>query len=215
VARKSAASTSSEANRQTVCILVIEWNGRRHYRGHMQNIRFHEVDVSRWDDFERLFESRGGPRSCWCMVWRAGAKTAKGPDRKAAMRRYVGEGVPIGLLGYSSGQPVAWCSIAPRTTYRDLGGPTNISEFPEDVWSLVCFFIRRDLRGKGLTKRIIEAAVQHAAKRGAKVVEAYPVEPGSPSYRFMGYLPTFSAAGFHEVGRAGTRRHVMRRELRK
>jgi GNAT superfamily N-acetyltransferase len=75
--------------------------------------------------------------------------------------------------------------------------------------------IRRDLRGKGLTKRIIEAAVQHAAKRGAKVVEAYPVEPGSPSYRFMGYLPTFSAAGFHEVGRAGTRRHVMRRELRK
>jgi len=76
-------------------------------------------------------------------------------------------------------------------------------------------FIRRELRGKGLTKRIVEAAVQHAAKRGAKVVEAYPVEQGSPSYRFMGYLPTFSAAGFREVGRAGTRRHVMRRELRK
>jgi GNAT superfamily N-acetyltransferase len=96
-----------------------------------------------------------------------------------------------------------------------LGGPTNVSELPEEVWSLACFFIRRELRGKGLTKRIIEAAVQHAAKRGAKVVEAYPVEPGSPSYRFMGYLSTFSAAGFHEVGRAGTRRRVMRRELRK
>jgi GNAT superfamily N-acetyltransferase len=181
--------------------------------GHMQNITFHDVDASRWDDLERLFESRGGPKSCWCMVWRAGAKSAKGPDRKAAMRRYVGEGVPIGLLGYSSGEPVAWCSIAPRTTYRDLGGPNNISEVPEEVWSLVCFFIRRELRGKGLAKRIVEAAVQHAAKHGAKVVEAYPVEPGSPSYRFMGYLPTFTAAGFHEVGRAGTRRHVMRREL--
>ena len=183
--------------------------------GHMQNITFHEVDASRWDDLERLFESRGGPKSCWCMVWRAGAKTAKGPDRKAAMKRYVCEGVPIGLLGYSGGEPVAWCSIAPRTTYRDFGGPTNISGLPEEVWSLACFFIRRELRGKGLTKRIIEAAVQHAAKRGAKVVEAYPVEPGSPSYRFMGYLPTFSAAGFHEVGRAGARRRVMRRELRK
>jgi GNAT superfamily N-acetyltransferase len=182
--------------------------------GHMQPITFHEVDASRWDDLERLFESRGGPKSCWCMVWRAGAKTAKGPDRKAAMKRYVCEGVPIGLLGYSSGEPVAWCSIAPRTTYRDFGGPTNVSELPEDVWSLACFFIRRELRGKGLTKKIIEAAVQHAAKRGAKVVEAYPVEPGSPSYRFMGYLSTFSAAGFHEVGRAGTRRRVMRRALR-
>ena len=183
--------------------------------GHMQNITFHEVDASRWDDLERLFESRGGPKSCWCMVWRAGAKTAKGPDRKAAMRRKVCEGVPIGLLGYSNDEPVAWCSIAPRTTYRDLGGPTSIGEPPEEVWSLVCFFIRRELRGKGLTKRIVEAAVQHAAKRGAKVVEAYPVEQGSPSYRFMGYLPTFSAAGFRGVGRAGTRRHVMRRELRK
>jgi GNAT superfamily N-acetyltransferase len=131
------------------------------------------------------------------------------------MKRYVCEGVPIGLLGYSGREPIAWCSIAPRTTYRDFGGPTNVSELPEEVWSLACFFIRRELRGKGLTKRIIEAAVQHAAQRGAKVVEAYPVEPGSPSYRFMGYLSTFSAAGFHEVGRAGTRRRVMRRELRK
>jgi GNAT superfamily N-acetyltransferase len=131
------------------------------------------------------------------------------------MRRNVCEGIPIGLLGYSDGEPVAWCSIAPRTTYRNLGGLTSSSESPEEVWSLVCFFIRREFRGKGLTKRIIEAAVQHAAKHGAKVVEAYPVEPGSPSYRFMGYLPTFSAAGFHEVGRAGIRRRVMRRELRK
>jgi len=181
----------------------------------MQPITFHEVDASRWDDFERLFENRGGPKSCWCMVWRAGAKTAKGPDRKAAMKRYVCEGVPIGLLGYAGREPVAWCSIAPRTTYRDLGGPTDAGERPEDAWSLACFFIRRELRGKGLTKRIIEAAVQHAAKRGAKVVEAYPVEAGSPSYRFMGYVSTFSSAGFQEVGRAGIRRHVMRRELRK
>jgi hypothetical protein len=31
----------------------------------------HEVDARRWPDFERLFESRGGPKACWCMVWRA------------------------------------------------------------------------------------------------------------------------------------------------
>ena len=215
VTRKSRASASSEVSWQTAGVRALSGMADVAIVGHMQNITFHEVDASRWDDLERLFESRGGPKSCWCMVWRAGAKTAKGPDRKAAMKRYVCEGVPIGLLGYSGGEPVAWCSIAPRTTYRDFGGPTNISGLPEEVWSLACFFIRRELRGKGLTKRIIEAAVQHAAKRGAKVVEAYPVEPGSPSYRFMGYLPTFSAAGFHEVGRAGARRRVMRRELRK
>jgi hypothetical protein len=71
------------------------------------------------------------------------------------MRRNVCEGIPIGLLGYSDGEPVAWCSIAPRTTYRNLGGPTSTSESPEEVWSLVCFFIRREFRGKGLTNRVI------------------------------------------------------------
>jgi len=37
----------------------------------MSKLEFHEVDAARWRDFERLFESRGGPESCWCMVWRA------------------------------------------------------------------------------------------------------------------------------------------------
>ena len=181
----------------------------------MPKLEFHEVDAARWGDFERLFESRGGPKSCWCMVWRAGAKTNKGVDRKFAIRRYVSNETPIGLLGYSEGEPVAWCSIAPRPTYRDLGGPNRAGELPEQVWSLACFFIRRDLRGQGLSKQIIEAAVQHAEKRGATVIEAYPVDPSSPSYRFMGYVQTFVSAGFYEVDRAGTRRHVLRRELRK
>ena len=141
------------------------------YHWHMPKLEFHEVDAARWGDFERLFESRGGPKSCWCIVWRAGAKTNKGVDRKFAIHRYVSNGTPIGLLGYSEGEPVAWCSIAPRPTYRDLGGPSRAGELPEQVWSLACFFIRRDLRGQELTKQIIEAAVQHAEKHGATVIE--------------------------------------------
>jgi hypothetical protein len=45
------------------------------------------------------------------------------------------------------------------------------------------------------------------------MVEAYPVAPDAPSYRFMGFVPVFEEAGFAEVGRAGTRRHVMRLSL--
>lgn len=177
-------------------------------------LEFHEVDSTRWGDFERLFESRGGPKSCWCMVWRAGAESKKGADRKIAIHRYVDDNTPIGLLGYSEGEPVAWCSIAPRPTYRNLGGLSPLGELPEQVWSLACFFVRRELRGQGLTKQIIEAAARHAQKQGATVIEAYPVDPSSPSYRFMGYVSTFVSAGFQEVGQAGTRRHVLRRELR-
>lgn len=58
-----------------------------------------------------------------------------------------------------------------------------------------------------------EAAVTHAQVHGATVVEAYPVDEESPSYRFMGFVPLFEEYGFVEVGRAGSRRHVMRLRL--
>ena len=144
------------------------------------------------------------------MVWRATpaeAKQTSGPERKVNLKLRVDQGTPIGLLGYDGQEPVAWCSIAPRPTYRRLGGIED--EAQENVWALVCFYMARRLRGLGVTRQLIEAAVEHARQKGATIVEAYPVEPDSPSYRFMGFIESFKAAGFVEVGRAGTRRHVM------
>ena len=46
-------------------------------------IEFREVDGDRWGDLERLFESRGGPKYCWCMVWRAMPPGASRADRDA------------------------------------------------------------------------------------------------------------------------------------
>jgi len=150
------------------------------------------------------------------MVWRAVGSEVRetdGRSRKSALKRRVDAGVPVGILGYLDEEPVAWCSIAPRETYRSLGGADEPGDVPGSVWSLVCFYVTRPLRGAGITRRLIDAAVAAAARRGARAVEAYPVEPDSPSYRFMGFVPTFAAAGFREVGRAGTRRHVMRLDL--
>jgi hypothetical protein len=36
----------------------------------MTLLRFTPVDKSNWADLEKLFESKGGPHNCWCMVWR-------------------------------------------------------------------------------------------------------------------------------------------------
>jgi GNAT superfamily N-acetyltransferase len=180
----------------------------------LDRLVFHEVDQGRWPDFERLFESRGGPKACWCMVWRATPEEARrtdGASRKAAMAKRVAAGTTVGLLGYIDGEPVAWCSVAPRSTYRRLVDDDGSGE---GIWSIVCFFAVRRLRGRGITRRTIAAAVEFARSRGASIVEAYPVDPDSPSYRFMGFVPAFEAAGFREVGRAGTRRHVFRLTIR-
>ncbi len=178
------------------------------------SLNFREVTKDSWDDFARLFEQRGSPKSCWCMVWRASTAESKhrdGVSRRAQVKARVDAGTPIGLLGYLGGEPVAWCSIAPRETYRSLGG-AHLNE-TERVWSLACLFIQRSHRGKGYMPQIIKAAAAHAKANDATSLEAYPVDRDSPSYRFMGFVDTFASGGFLEVGRAGERRHVMRLQL--
>jgi ribosomal protein S18 acetylase RimI-like enzyme len=162
----------------------------------------------RWTHLEQLFEAKGGPHYCWCMVWRNNehAKSLPGKvGKKASMRCRVEKGVPIGLLAYMDEEPVAWCSIAPRETYKPLGG----DETKNGVWSLTCFFVKREFRNRGLASRLLNASIRYAKESGARYVEAYPVDPESPSYRFMGFKPMFEKAGFEFVKTAGSRRNVM------
>jgi GNAT superfamily N-acetyltransferase len=127
------------------------------------------------------------------------------------MAARIQAGTPVGLLGYANEEPVAWCSVAPRSTYRPL---VSSEASDKGIWSIACFFVVRRLRGTGVMEQIIAAAVRLALAHGASVVEAYPVEPDSPSYRFMGFVPVFEKAGFAEVGREGKRRHVMQLKVR-
>ena len=179
-------------------------------------VEVREVDAARWPDFEWLFESRGGPRWCWCRMWRRDADGRMPHDRahmKEAMRQRIADGGRVGLLAYVDGEPAAWCSVAPRETFVGLGGVQEPGEDESTVWSLTCFYVRNAFRHRGLMDLLIEEASRHAREYGASVIEAYPVPPDGPSYRFCGFIPVFAAHGFAEVGRAGKRRHVMRREL--
>ena len=171
------------------------------------------VTQDTWHDLEALFEGKGGPKYCWCMAWRPieGRTTADNAARKRALHASVSSDVPVGLIGYIGGEPVAWCSVAPRETF------VRLSERQEDeeagVWSVTCFFVRRDHRKTGLSAKLLDAAIERTKSSGAKVLEAYPVDPDSPSYRFMGFVGLFESRGFREIGKAGSRRHVMRRTL--
>ena len=48
----------------------------------VEGLVFQEVDRDRWRDLERLFESPGGPKYCWCMVWRSVPKETSRTDSK-------------------------------------------------------------------------------------------------------------------------------------
>lgn len=176
--------------------------------GRCMMLKFAPVTAENWDDFERFFESRGSPHYCWCMAWRSNEFKKMLPGKagkKASMKSRVASGTPIGILCYRDDEPVAWCSIAPRASYRPLGGDETLDR----VWSLVCFFVHRQFRNKGVSMQLLQAAIAEARSQGARYVEAYPVEPDSTTYRFMGLVPAFEEAGFRFVKPAGTRRKVM------
>jgi len=178
------------------------------------DLTFLPVTTDRIADFETFFGASGSPNYCWCMAWRpmpSQLRSAKGPVKKAMMLERIEAGEPVGLLAYHGGAVVGWVSIAPRDTYRPLGGPKAAAD--ENVWSLACMFLKRGIRSHGAASRLVSAAIEYASAEGATIVEAYPVEPDSPSYRFMGLVPSFERLGFTFHGMAGTRRHVMRFDL--
>jgi GNAT superfamily N-acetyltransferase len=176
--------------------------------------QFRAVTPETWADMAALFNGRGGPRYCWCMVWRSDLDGASAPqaaaDRKIAIERLVLARKPVGILGYDQAIPVAWCSVAPRSLFGK-----SLSTTPPDpgLWSLTCFFIRADHRKQAGLAALLAAAEACAAREGATAIEAYPVDPESPSYRFSGFLSSFAAAGYEKVGTVGSRRHVVRKAL--
>jgi GNAT superfamily N-acetyltransferase len=163
-------------------------------------------------DFENLFEQPGGPKYCWCMAWRnlPSREHVPNDEKKRAITSLIEADTPVGILAHVEGKTVGWCSVAPRQTYRRLSRHQDDSE--TGVWSIVCFYVPRALRGGGLASALLDAAIDHAFAKGAGTIEAYPVDQASPSYSFMGFRDMFAARGFRETGMAGSRRHVMRLE---
>jgi GNAT superfamily N-acetyltransferase len=134
------------------------------------------------------------------------------------MRKLVDAGERPGLLAYRDGVPVGWVSVAPREQFSRIErsrvlGPVD----DEEVWSVVCFFIHRKERGSGVGAALLKAAVDAAAKRGARIVEGYPVDPRggktSNGSAFTGVDSMFRDAGFEEVERRSAGRPIMRRRL--
>jgi GNAT superfamily N-acetyltransferase len=156
------------------------------------------------------------------MHWRATAadyRRNKGAGNRRALRVAVRRGAEPGLLAYAGGEPVGWCAVAPRAAYPRLAASRVLSPVDDrPVWSVVCFFVRRDWRRTGLTVALLRAAIAHARRRGGRILEGYPVEPVRGEvpavFAFTGLAAAFRRAGFAEVARRSPTRPIMRLRLR-
>ncbi|HEY9088444.1 MAG TPA: GNAT family N-acetyltransferase [Anaerolineaceae bacterium] len=185
-----------------------------------ETVTFLPVTAANWADFETMFGANGACAGCWCMWWRltrAEWTRQQYEPNHQAMRALVDAGHVPGILAYRKGQPVGWCSVAPRAEFPSLDRSQVL--FPVDdlpVWSIVCFYIKRGQRRNGLSGALVQAAVDWARQNGAPAVEAYPVDSPatfSSGAAFTGWASTFRRAGFIEVARRSPTRPVMRLDL--
>jgi len=175
---------------------------------------YRPVIPERLPDLARFSERHGKFRYCSCMRWRltsADFQRSTKESRIAALDDLVRQGAPVGVLAYLDGEPVGWCSIAPRGTYAAMERYRALPRLDAtSVWSVVCFFVDRRVRRQGVTLGLLQAAVEYARSQGATVIEGYPVEPGPRLYTYMGAPETFRRAGFRDVTPSGHVRQVMR-----
>ncbi|MHB8947194.1 MAG: GNAT family N-acetyltransferase [Bacillota bacterium] len=181
---------------------------------------FSPLTPDRWADCERLFGPRGACAGCWCMWWRLPRSEfgrMKGEGNRLAFKAIVDSGEVPGIIAYDGGEPVGWCSVAPRESFSALERARKLKRLDDrPVWSVVCFFVAKGHRRQGLTVRLLEAAADYAGAQGARLLEGYPVDPDGDypdAFAFTGLAGAFRQAGFVEVARPSARQRIMRREL--
>ena len=151
----------------------------------------------------------------WWRLKRSEFERQKGEGNRRAMKRIVDSGEIPGILAYAKDQPIAWCSVAPRKAYPTLERSRKLKRVDDKpVWSIVCFFVAKPFRGKGITRTLLRAAMEYVQKQGGKIVEGYPVEPKEgripDAFAYTGLVSAFRKAGFVEVVRRSETRPIMR-----
>ena len=157
------------------------------------------------------------------MAWRIPGGQAwersKGAPNKRRFKKLVTNGEAHGCLALRGDEPVGWCCVGPRTDFtRLLRSRVLQTTNDETTWAVTCFFIPLRWRGRGVAGRLIRGATDLARRRGAHVLEGYPVKPyrsaGSlipAAFAWTGVPSLFEKAGFKNVTPPGDGRPIYRR----
>lgn len=168
-----------------------------------------------WPHIETLFGDRGACGGCWCMSWRVQPhgktwRAATGEPNRVAFRELVNRGAVHGCLAFAGEEPVGWCNLGPREDFPYLNASKKYrTDWSTGTWAVVCFFIQRAWRRRGVATALLAAAVAVARTRGARVLEGFPVpsrwaRDGSipAAFAWTGTEPLFIAAGFERISPA-------------
>ena len=192
----------------------------------MATITTEVATIDRWSDVQRALTGGGDGASCQCIWpvlsnkdWNATTKD----QRTEMLRTEIADGPPPGIIAYVDGEAAGWIRIGPRTRQARIPRTRIIaaaSTEPFDdtsVWAVTCFVVRREHRGSGLNRVLLQAAVDYARSSGARLIEGYPVDTAGEKMRandlFHGTLGTFLSVGFEQRAPLKPGRTLVARDL--
>lgn len=193
----------------------------------MSRVSVEAASADRFADVQHALAGGGDGASCQCQWWtltNAQFSATGVDDRRRMLHDEIDVDPPPGLVAYVEGAAAGWVRVGPRVRQPRLERTrafASVSEQPwddESVWAVTCFVVRKERRREGLNAALLEAAIPFARDGGARILEAYPIDPEADRRHtanslFHGVLSTFLAAGFREVGRSRPDRVVVSLDL--
>jgi len=180
----------------------------------VETLEIHPLTPDRLPGLAALFGQGGNPKWCWCAWYRVrntdfstGGAARHRAILEAAVEHDATEDRAPGLVAYRDGEAVGWVSVGPRSDYERLTYSKILSPVDETpVWSIVCFVVGRQARGRGVARALLDAAVVYAREHGATMLEAYPADvPAGERIEsaavYKGTVSMFERAGFEVVAR--------------
>ncbi|WP_456287093.1 GNAT family N-acetyltransferase [Microbacterium sp. JZ70] len=189
----------------------------------MAEITTAPATTAQWHDVQSALTGGGDGRSCQCMwpvlpnkEW----QTTSVDERERMLRDEIDAGQPPGLVAYADGRAAGWVRVGPRPAQRRVLRSRIVKSGTQEpleddgVWAITCFSIRREHRGQGITRALLDAAVDYARSNGARVLEAYPIDTDSgretrSNDLYVGALSTFANAGFEVIAHPTPSRAVV------
>ena len=164
--------------------------------------------------FEALFDACAS--SCFCRYWhfegtkndwlaRCAHDAAANREEHAALV-HAEDPRARGLLACAAGAAVGWLKLAPRrsvTKLRRLPVYKSLDLGPDEgVYSVSCFLVHPEHRGRGVARALLQAADRYVRAWGGSAIEAYPrrtVEPIHAEEAWMGPESLFVEQDFAAV----------------
>jgi GNAT superfamily N-acetyltransferase len=172
-------------------------------------IEIHPATPDRLDDVQRFFDHEGFAgkpewAACYCVANHVGEG---GPEwcrdrNRAMLADRIKAGTTTGFLAYAGRDVAGWCNASPRSEFVHYAGRDERDD--STVGSIVCYVIAPPYRRHGLSRRLLDAALDSFVERGLSVAEAYPnPQPDDDASAYHGALSLYLDAGFSKVGELG------------